>query len=81
MVEAADIASKDAGKMTNPEYLSYLCDLCGQCIVDENGNQIFEGRKADFLTGKNFAVTQRIGNKICEMNGLNAKGIEEKKSD
>jgi len=81
MVSTADFITNKKSNATNEEYVQFLCEMCSECIVDEVGNELFEGKKADFLREKHFGVVQRIGVAILKMHGMTEESAEEKKTD
>ncbi len=80
MVSTANFINKKQKDASNEEYVQFLCEMCGECIVDEAGAKVFNGKEIEFLAGKNFGVVQRIGARILAMHGLTGEGMEEKKS-
>lgn len=74
--EASTMESK--GGKTSQNLENFRAKLVALCVVDENGERLFQTRHEVAMLGtKSVAALQRIFNKCQELNGFSEEDVEE----
>jgi hypothetical protein len=77
--EATTVTSK--GGKQKPNLANLRARLVARCLVDGNGNRIFESGDVARLGNKSSAALDRLFSKCQEINGFTEKDIEEMTED
>jgi hypothetical protein len=73
--ERQELASLSRAKNADP--ISVSLRIFTACVVDENGETIFNGKDDEALLGKNGEVMERVTSEILRVNGLGDTAVED----
>jgi len=65
------------GKHVEQNLKNVRARLCVRCIVDDQGNRVFDDKDADALGAKSGAALARIFDAAQRLSGLSAEDVEE----